>query len=269
MCGLAGHAGVDSQRIREQLTFGLGIGIDIRGGDAAGFATITEDKTIAVGHKPGCWINARERFLQRASEGTLSMLHARFATCGTGAITEAHPFVIKREGKTILFGAHNGIIYNAYSSAQRNGRKLTVDSKELFELLADKDYEGLKRLQGYGVITWIEADNPTCMFVHRLTAMSDFHIEQLEHGGFVWGSTREIVARALDMADLNYTCHYDLDVGVTYRVTPTAITIPNMPLWQIGSGFSFTMPVGWHSVADEEWAAEFRTAMEKDKSDAV
>src|SRR5271166_2060654 len=112
MCGVAGFSGIGDVGVQETLTWALGLGIDTRGGDASGFVSLAEGYGPRVGRKLGHWQSASDKFLRRASKGHTAMLHARFATSGGRTVREAHPFEIVRGGRPVLWGVHNGCLYN-------------------------------------------------------------------------------------------------------------------------------------------------------------
>ena len=222
MCGLAGYSvgpkGLAS-RDREDLVYALGLGIDDRGGHAAGHVTLTGHAKPQIGRKLGYWQSARDGFIRRASSGHAAILHARFATCGHRTIDEVHPFTVERGGRAVLWGAHNGIIDNARESAKRHDRPYDVDSRELLELLADGDLAAIQALNGYGVIAWCEAATPGAVFVARLSASSDLYVAETTCGSIVWGSTYSIVHDACDMIGIEIkhsrTCD---EIGRVYRI---------------------------------------------------
>jgi hypothetical protein len=220
MCGLAGFAGVQADEYAKlMLVFELAIGIDLRGGDAAGYVSLSEKEGLKYAKRVGTWVHAKPRFFESAASGEMCMMHARFATCGSKGYNDAHPFAIRRNGKVVLWGAHNGMIPDAWDSAKKHKRDCNVDSKELFELLADKNYAGIQDMTGYGVITWIEAENPTHVKMARLTEDSDIVVVALKEGGIVWGSTMSIVQSAVESAELNIRCVYTLnDIGRVYQM---------------------------------------------------
>lgn len=224
MCGLAGFSGVKDQFAREALVLSLGWGIDARGGDAAGFVSLAHDThKPQFGRKVGTWLGARERFIRRAANAHTSMLHARFKTCGKGGEREAHPFEIRRNGQEVLWGAHNGVVYDAEASARKHGRAYTVDSKELFELLADDDFDAISKLTGYGVITWVEAKNPGMVFLCKLTGSGDIKVASTECGAIVWASTSGILREGLDGSDMVKARDWKVETGKVYHIKPDGI----------------------------------------------
>lgn len=251
MCGLAGFAGVSDYRNRLALVWGLGMGIDGRGRDAAGFVSVS-DSRVTYRKTPGLWIDASEAFMHAAAEGNrVCMMHARFATCGRDrrSVDEAHPFAIRRNGHVKLWGAHNGQIWNARESAKRNRRPYRVDSEELFQLLADDDVAAIQDLDGYGVITWVEPSKPHVVKLAKLSSHADIHVASLVGGGIVWGSTETIVAEALDFADMRAESVIDIaDVGQVYEIREDWVYTTNR------DGIRFDPKPSYSPSADDYWA---------------
>lgn len=217
MCGLSGFVGIADRDTRESLALVLGDGIDTRGGHAAGYITLDGGKP-RIGRKLGNWLSAKDAWLRRACDGHTTMMHARFATHGANTIANAHPFAIQRNSRSVLWGAHNGVIYDANDSAKLNNRPFSVDSRELFELLADNLVEDISKLSGYGVITWVEADTSDVVYLSRLTDSGDIHIVETTCGGLVWGSTERIVDEALDFAGLQEKHFFNVATGTVYAI---------------------------------------------------
>lgn len=229
MCGVAGFAGLRhlSYQQREDLTVALGIGIDDRGGHAAGFVGYygnQHQEFPRLARKLGTWAAASDRFIRRAAAAHTLMMHSRFATTGSPAdIRNAHPFPIHRDNRTVLYGCHNGMLTGTLASAKVRKRQHTVDSKELFELLADREFKAIKQLEGYGVITYCypsSADIKLC----RISKQSDIILCQLEAGGFAWASTASILAEALVFASLKPGDTVPLEIGQVYNISATAVT---------------------------------------------
>lgn len=217
MCGLAGYSGVQS-KYKFRLAYFLGLGIDSRGGHAAGFASIT-NKGIKHDTRLGKWENATVKFLLKATSGNTCMMHARYATCGTGARDEAHPFEITRKKKPVMYGMHNGVIWDAARSAYQNDRDYTVDSKELFELMADGKYRYISKLNGYGVVTWINAKDNDHIKLCKMSKDGQICIAQLATGGIVWASTWPILKRAVGLARLKIAKVYkEIEVGKIHEI---------------------------------------------------
>lgn len=232
MCGLAGFSGVKSYAQRFALVKAMGVGIDSRGGHAAGFVSLTNHKSALapiVSRRIGTWQSASVRFVRAAASGQVCMMHSRFATCGDREnVTHAHPFVIKRQGldgkhRSVVYGAHNGVLTGTYTSAAANGRKHTVDSRELLELLADGNLAAINKLQGYGVVTWITPASGAVNMV-RLSDSADLVVVALEGGGLAWASTVYILERALKSAGMVAAGTYETNtVGTVYSMTPSGV----------------------------------------------
>ncbi len=217
MCGLSGFIGVPKAQAWG-LVYGLGAGIDTRGGHASGYVSVKDTK-VRLNKKLGEWSEASRKFIRHAAKSDILMMHARWATCGIqDSIDHAHPFEIVRNDATVLYGCHNGMIWDgAEESAKKHGREYTVDSREVFELLADEEYDVIRDLDGYGVLTWYEPGSDHIKMV-RLSENSEISVCSLKRGGLVWASTDEILYDALDLACLKKKVHFNLpNIGMVYK----------------------------------------------------
>lgn len=227
MCGVAGYSGIKDPQARLTLACMLGYGIDKRGGHAAGYVSIDSHesgKGFRLAKRIGTWGEANKRFLFGAAKGEVAMMHARFATHGPKEnFNCAHPFAIRRNDETVLVGVHNGVIQGTMQSALTNKRPWSVDSKEVFELLADEKYDEIRALSGYGVLTWI---TPASGLVNvcKLSAGADFMLTHLEGGGVAWASTWMILREALKIAKMKdgNTIHLP-EVGTVYQIGPEGV----------------------------------------------
>lgn len=226
MCGLSGYVGLQcSQQDKLMLVLGLADGIDNRGGHACGYVSNDVEKDdLKYARKKGTWVRSRLRFIEGAAQD-VCLMHARFATCGNrDDSNNAHPFAIRRNGRVVLWGAHNGMVSDAFASAKLHDREIQVDSQEIFELLADRDYEGIQNMAGYGVITWIEAEQRNCVYLARLSSHSDIVLVSIKGGGYVWASTKKILTEALKFADLEAEEEFVLDdIGRVYLIAPDGV----------------------------------------------
>lgn len=238
MCGLAGYNGLLGQEEKLKMVIGLGAGIDSRGGHAAGYISANKH-SVKFCKKLGKFMKAKQRFINTAAEGDACMMHARFATCGNKEnVEEAHPYAIRRHNKIVLWGCHNGTLPSAWESAKKNDRKIAVDSQEIFELLADKDYEGIRELRGYGVITWIEPEHRDRINVVKLSNSGDIEIVKLEEGGIVWASTYYILKEAVKLAGLTIKGSFkDIEVGRVYQIAADGLYKTDLDGLKVGDAW--------------------------------
>ena len=215
MCGLAGYVNVQQGEQRTALVRALGCATDKRGGHAAGYVGTVEASAVRYGRKLGQWADARAPFIAGAASADLCIIHARYATCGKkDTPLEAHPFAIKRAGRTALYGAHNGVLQGTAASAARHGRAHDVDSREAFELLADKALDELAtEISGYGTLAWIDGTLRDRVRLVTLTEGSDLEICRTACGALVWGSTWDIVHAGLAAAHMVALNGYRVEVG--------------------------------------------------------
>ena len=254
MCGLAGMTGIHDKDTRLRLVEMLGSGIDKRGGDAAGYVAI-HPHAIRYGRIEGTWTTASQRFLEAASSlDAPTMIHARFATCGSGGPNEAHPFRIARSDYTI-WGAHNGVVYDLEASARKHNRRYDVDSREIFHLLADNETKVLRSKWGWGVLTWIDSRDPATIRVCKMTDGADFEIVQLVGGGFVYASTWAILKAGLKYADVTPDVSFKLTTGHVYAVREAGIFhLKEHPEITLGDA---KMSYGW---GDTEYGYDWRAS---------
>lgn len=253
MCGLSGYIGLPADKqTRLMLVMGLADGIDNRGGHACGYVSIAEDGDLRYARKKGVWVRARLRFMEGAA-GDICLMHARYATCGNrDSADNAHPFAIRRNGRIVMWGAHNGMVPDAWESAKRNDRKIEVDSQEIFELLADGDYEGIQSMGGYGVVTWIDADHREHINLARLSSHSEIVVVGIKGGGVVWASTKKILDEALKFADLEADQEFKIDeIGRVYRITPTGVYKSKLNGVKVNSHFKGKGSRGYSSSTDD------------------
>ena len=239
---------------RVKLAGALGIGLDKRGGHAAGFVSLSSaasGKGIGMARRAGKWSDSSWRFIRSAAAGEVAIMHARYATCGEkDNPLHAHPFAIRREGKTVLYGAHNGIVYGGRDTAKAAGRDYTVDSKELFELLADGNIAAIQGMSGYGVINWVTPESGVVRMV-RLSSNSDFACVSLACGGIAWASTMAILEEAVKHAETEpVSTLLAPDVGKVYTLTPEGINETGqvdvrVNMTERRSSFGGTGATGW------------------------
>src|SRR5271166_6097969 len=219
MCGLAGFTNVHPER-RAVLASALGRGVETRGKHASGYvSTDSLARGVRYGRKRGTWTDASRAFVLGATHGVCTIIHARYATCGDkDAAVQAHPFAVKRphaDGtlRTVLWGAHNGMLEGTHASAARHERAHDVDSRELFELLADGLVTEIGELSGYGTLAWLENGARDRVRLVRLSDDAELEIVTTECGAIVWASTWEILAAALAAAGMTAKDKYTAEVG--------------------------------------------------------
>jgi hypothetical protein len=142
---------------------------------------------------------------------------------------------------------HNGMLTGTHASAYRNHRSHTVDSRELYELLASGEIAAIRNLSGYGTLQWAY-NGSADVYLCRLTDSADLEVCQLRDGGLVWGSTKRIVTDALDICGLALDYWYEpLAVGRTARVTDGVITYSGLDGLMVkpGCGWSWDGDGGW------------------------
>ncbi len=252
MCGLSGFHSVNcDKQSKLMLILGLADGIDNRGGHACGYVSVKEGKNdLNYARKKGLWVRSRLRFIEGAAED-ICMMHARYATCGNrDDANNAHPFAIRRNGRVVLWGAHNGMVPEAFKCAAHYGRKIQVDSQEIFELIADGNLTALQNMGGYGVITWIDTDHRDYVNLARLSSHSEIVAVSVKGGGVVWASTKKILDEALKFADLEVDKEFKLDeIGRVYRIYSDGIRKSKLEGYRVGN---YTKWKGGRQVSSSE-----------------
>lgn len=231
MCGLAGFVGVKDQALRESLIVGLGSGIESRGRDACGFVSINDKDIVSYSRAIGPWTKMKNRFIRTAASGSVAMLHSRLSTCHNGSeYKAAHPFAIKRDNKTILWGAHNGIISNAFKLGLDANKKYDVDSQAVLDMLPEWDVDKLGSVHGYGVLTWIENADHSVINVMKITKGGDLVIAKTPEG-LIYASTWPILRTALEFAEIKCEGVWEnqIDAGVAYVISKDGLFISNRP----------------------------------------
>jgi Glutamine amidotransferase domain len=258
MCGVAGYAGVYDHGLRYRLVRALGGGIESRGKDAAGYVSVTgRDKKLRYARRLGPFSRAKNGWIVGAASGVNCMLHTRYATDGDRGIDGAHPFKIERNGKPVLYGAHNGGIWNAHERAREAGRHIAVDSQEIFERLADNDHDGIRSLQGYGTAQWIERDRPDQIFLLRLSEMSELAVAQLANGPTIWASTEQILKRAVNNVGQMIEKFYEVTVGAPVMIDAKGCWKTEITDLKVSSGVSrYWSGEGW-GYDDESYVNPF------------
>lgn len=269
MCGLAGFAGLPKgEATKLFLTHALGVAIDSRGEQGCGFISI-KDKEIHTAKTSGGWSKAPNEFLLDAASSDMLVLHSRWATCGIrDSVRQAHPYTIKRKGKTVLYGAHNGIIYNAFENAKANKRKIEVDSQELFHLLVDNELEQMQSLNGYGVILYVKANEPHINLA-RLSEDGEIKVVELETGGYVWASTWGILSHGLKAAGLKAKWDINVsEVGRVFEIHPDKMVASHLDGVRLANPWTQSlMDKSWDQILMEQydWDEEIESERKKSK----
>lgn len=223
MCGLSGYSGVTDPNARVILTAALGSAIVSRGFGGAGFVNLNGRGGIFHQRTITHWRDVEEAFIQATAANESCMMHSRGPISKVD--TDVHPFPITRNGQVVLWGAHNGMFDDAWRSAKENDRNITVDSQELFELLADGRVADLAQLRGWGVITWVTADDPNTIKLCRLGVSSELVAANLEEGGVAYASTRQILEFGVKTAQLTIREMIPLEIGRTYLMSNGTIVL--------------------------------------------
>lgn len=240
MCGLSGYHGLEHVELglRVSIFVALGEGSDRRGGHAAGLAAFSKGHVApTICKKLGDAMSFDDEclaFVDLGSRHETLLLHTRYATTEARSVNDAHPFTIVRDGAPVLHGMHNGIIYNARDMARKHERAYTVDSLEMFEILADalasNDFTTFSKLQGYGVIVWMTAAEPECIHFCRLTDDGDLVIAALKGGGIMWASTKHILDAGLKAGGLEVDHFYKIETGMVYKAYDGKLYTSNLKL---------------------------------------
>lgn len=220
MCGVAGYSGItikDRYR-RMALVDSLGVGIQARGRDAWGWVG-GDNGGVQTGKGLGRWSAVTVGTTFKVSEYDSVIMHARYATHGAkDDVRNAHPFCIRRGNRTALYGVHNGVLQGTEKSADRHGRNHTVDSRELFELLADERYADIAGLSGYGLLAWMTPRSRVVKLC-KLTPGANIAVARVNGGGIVFASESSMVLEAMRVAGLTLDKFLTLDrVGATYML---------------------------------------------------
>jgi hypothetical protein len=181
-------------------------------------------KAVRYARKVGTWANTKKsagasaRFVKGAA-GDLAIIHGRYATCGdANSLLQAHPFAVQRNGRTALWGAHNGMIEGAHESAAAHGRTCDVDSREAFELLADGNVKDLAQLPGYGTLAWLDGTLRDRVRIVAMTPCAALEICRTACGAIVFASTRAIILDALKFAGIPCdVTWYTVETGKVYE----------------------------------------------------
>jgi len=146
------------------------------------------------------------------------------------------------------------VLEGTWSSASKNRRKHTVDSRELFELLADGDMKGLQGLTGYGAITWMVPGSDEVALT-KLSASGSLVVASVKSGGVVWASTKDILESALSKAELSVETYYDIEaVGNVFMISAEGVFTTKTTGVKVGDSWkNKTYAYGWGDSDSYDW----------------
>lgn len=220
MCGVAGFSGVShlTRYQRMALVDHLGMGIQTRGNHAWGWIG-GDNGGVQTGKGLGRWSATSIGTTWKVAEYDSVIMHSRYATHGSkDDVRNAHPFCIRRNNRTVLYGVHNGVLHGTEATAKKYGRDHTVDSRELLELMADGKHEDIATISGYGLLAWTTPRSRVIQLC-KLTAGANIAVFRVKRGGIVFASESSMVRKALDAAGLDAGPQLYLEkVGATYML---------------------------------------------------
>jgi hypothetical protein len=209
MCGIFGFQtkgnAVLSAEQRAALLTVLSIGNERRGDDSWGFYN-GEDIIKGLG--------GISKSVYKFLSSQYGFGHTRRGTTGAITIPNAHPFDI---GDVI--GAHNGIVFNHEELNKKYGRTHEVDSMHIFSHLSEG--KGLDEIRAYGSIQYIEKDNPSEMYICKLSG-GELSVSAIENSrgktiGVVWSSDESHLKPALAAIGVK-TSTFKIEEGMVYAV---------------------------------------------------
>jgi glucosamine 6-phosphate synthetase-like amidotransferase/phosphosugar isomerase protein len=170
MCGIAGYSlRQDSPASRTLAAQALLAGIAERGADAVGYASRSEDGTIAITKLRGGASALLDEIAVPAG-AQQALIHVRDYTKGHPEVAaNNHPI---RHGSVV--GIHNGLIENDDALLERYGLdrhepEMTVDSEAIFALMEHRshDHRALSELRGAMAAAWLDERDPGTLFLAR------------------------------------------------------------------------------------------------------
>lgn len=195
MCGLFGFSKLN-ERTRDMARF-LAYAMVYRGDDSWGASNgvdvikelgpITNDFHIPLGWKEG-------------------IFHTRGASVGAVTQHNAHPFVVKHDGRRVI-GIHNGGVRNYEELNNRYQRKCEVDSEHIFYHLAER--RNLGELFGAGTIVWYDIYHERQTIHLARWNYGDLVIARLkDNNGIVFCSTKDPIILSAAMSGLKIDSFY-------------------------------------------------------------
>jgi glucosamine 6-phosphate synthetase-like amidotransferase/phosphosugar isomerase protein len=170
MCGIAGYSlRAESSASRTLAAQALLAGIAERGADAVGYASRSDDGTIAITKLRGGASALLDEIAVPAG-AQQALIHVRDFTKGHPEIAgNNHPI---RHGSVV--GIHNGLIENDDALLERYGLvrqepEMTVDSEAIFALmeLRNHDPRALSEMRGAMAAAWLDERDPETLYLAR------------------------------------------------------------------------------------------------------
>jgi len=195
MCGIGGFSLATRSRINARsLSNALLAELDVRGGEASGYAFQTNNSTsVFKKNVAGAKLN-----LRRMPKNTkVAILHTRLATHGS-VKDNANNHPVQSPDQSISL-VHNGVIYNHDLVRSELKTQLPeVDSSVIPAILEKygRDITQFSMLDGDASVAWLDDNDRGVLRVARISH-SPLTIAQLKDGSFVFASTEAILNRAL------------------------------------------------------------------------
>lgn len=145
----------------------------LRGVDSSGIASIDMRHSTSIIHKlpvMGAFFAedsfARSLIADAGVPDGLTMCHVRAATVGRVSLSNAHPFEIYRDGKTVI-GTHNGTLTNW--AGKKGARPFNVDSEWAMSHIHAEGYDAFTDFSGAYSFVWWDSDHPKVLNMARNT----------------------------------------------------------------------------------------------------
>lgn len=278
MCGIAGFSLREGSKVNPRvLSNALLTEIEWRGTHASGFAwTEGENRGWFKKDVPGSQLALKS--MPKTARNVI--LHTRFATQGHQSDNRNNHPVLSPEGTILL--THNGMINNDHiirkttlADVKINAEVDTAVIPALLEKMAVQ--AAVDELEGYAACAWFDKRTEGVIHLSRFNS-SPVAYGWLLDGSFVYASTEDLLAKALQRADLQWVGSYPktfesmfegeyitIDNGLLYDQTPIDGDGMDSFSWASGGGGFSTMralsgghgsednPNSSRSAADEQW----------------
>jgi predicted glutamine amidotransferase len=181
-CGLFGYVGAKSN-VNPTIIRILGMQNDARGGDSCG--VLVGGTVYRSLGKFKDWIQTNQDKLEQPTKKIIG--HTRNSSYGKVSLENAHPFLLKEDGKSMI-GAHNGTIYNTKELAEKYQVKdEAVDSKTLMNILFEGNLDVLEEYEGSAALVWSFAgDDKLYMFRGESPSYKNGTYKKDERPLFYW-----------------------------------------------------------------------------------